>query len=199
MKDWTIFAMMAALFLSANPITFAQDDSSPAPVSADEFAGEQQSQTEEETMNEGMLAIVLAQKLGLTAQLPLNPSPITAINALVTVGIRPRDGWNQDSVVTLGTMAYLLAQVMELNVTDMDDDQAVLEACIAAGVDFSSIGNALISAGVLSTTEIRTALTGVQMNDPLHRLPPGMPSDLWTSPNNYNPLRPGRLPAVTPN
>ena len=127
-----------------------------------------------ETMTQGDLAKILASKLGLSPELPADASPAVAINMLKQAGISPRGGWNPDEEVTLGSLAVLLSQILGIVPQNPEDDASVVEACTAAGVDFSSVASALKSAGIIDG-ELLIVPTGSQLNDPLLRLPPGAP------------------------
>jgi uncharacterized membrane protein YgcG len=141
----------------------------------------QEEESDEETMSQGQLAIVLAQRLGLAPDAP-GLTEIAAINMLLQIGIVPRDGWNAGSEVTLGMLAGVLVQALGLDVDNPQDDASLVEACRAAGIDFSSVGNALASAGgiTLNPSTRRTQPAASQANDPLLRLPPGDPSTFFS-------------------
>ncbi len=154
---------------------------------------------EESSINQGALAVILAHKLGLAGGLPVNTTPDNAINMLMQAGISPREGWDAGADVTQGTLAYLLASVLGLSVTDWNDDTSVVEACIAANIDFTSVGTALLSAGIISSSQRQGQPTGSQLNDPLYRLPPGLPSDMWNASDNNQAFQPKGKGPLTPN
>jgi hypothetical protein len=149
-------------------------------LAEEEQSGEEQSS--EETMTQGNLAIILAQRLGLAPDMPGDLTDIIAINALTQAGYAPREGWNSGSDVTLGMLAGILVQVLGLTAENPEDDASLVEACVAAGIDFSSVSSALASAEIVSLNPSarRTQPTGSQFNDPLLRLPPGDPSSFFS-------------------
>lgn len=147
----------------------------PATYAKEEMAPEATAPAEE-TMKQGDLAILLVHKLGLAPDVPTEFSSAIAISTLRQANILPRGEWQAEEDVTLGTLAYLLMQILEITPENPEDDASVVEACTAAGVDFSSIANALISAGILEADPLIVP-TGSQFNDPLYRLPPGAPWD----------------------
>jgi hypothetical protein len=146
-----------------------------------------------QTMTQGDLALIFAQKLGLAPGLPTDAGKAEAMNALAQIGYAPRGGWNADSEVTLGDLAVILAAVLKLTPENPEDDASVVEACVAAGVDFSSVASALISAEILSADPQFTA-TGRQLNDPLFRLPPGAPWQYFSSAGGGGGVVPRRGP-----
>ena len=163
--------LAAFLLLSFNTSIFAQEEETTP----------QEEETSQETMSQGQLAIILAQRLGLAPDAP-GLTEVAAINMLTQVGILPRDGWSAGSEVTLGVLAGILVQVLGLTAENPEDDASLVEACTAEGIDFSSVSNALASAGIVpwNPSARRTQPTGSQFNDPLLRLPPGDPSTFFS-------------------
>lgn len=160
---------------------------------------EPETEQESETMTQGDLALILAVKLGLAPDVPAMGGQSFAINALKQAGISPREGWNAEEEVTLGSLAVILAQVLGLVPENPEDDASVVEACTAAGVDFSSIASALVSAGILRG-ETELIPVGRELNDPLLRLPPGRPWSYFTrgGPGRESGMRAPNRPGFTP-
>ncbi len=170
--------------------------------SEEEQTGEESNEANDEegqTMTQGELAVIIANKLGIAPQLSLDMSELDAINALIQQGIFPAGGWQSGNEVTLSALAYLLVKILGLNPLNPDDDASVVEACVLYGIDFTDIESALISAGILEALS-RIQPTGPQLNDPLLRLPPGSPADPWSQAGDQgNTFRPNTPNPLTPN
>jgi hypothetical protein len=164
---------------------------------------ETQEVVEEQTMNQGQLAIILARRLGLVIGTPLTASPAAAILALEQVGVSPARGWSAEEPVTLGDMASVINVLLgnDVDETAEDPETAAVDMAVASGVDFSSIASALNSAGIISAGERESLTPAAQtFNDPLSRVPPGRPIDTFEQNlNDTVPFDPPGLPALTPN
>lgn len=185
-KLW--MSIVAGLIVCA-PV-FAQEQKPNPPESGNPGNQEQQ------TMTQGELAKFLVVKLGWSEFLPANFSVVDAVRILAENGIDPKGGWVASKPVELRDLAYILVDILDLEPEDPNDDQSVFDACVANGINFSTISSAIATAGSRLANPGLNPPSGPSLNDPTLRLPPGRPSDFTNPGNDPFPFTP---PAMTPN
>jgi len=96
-------------------------------------------------LTQGELIEMLVKALGFSTMLPPNPSEQQMQTILMQNGIVPEGGWKPDSVVSLGTLARLVVQIMgeSENVQNPEDDGSWVDYLASKGVDMTSIQRAL--------------------------------------------------------
>lgn len=124
---------------------------------------------EANVMTEAELAQTLVEVLGLSTLLPANPSDGEAFAILLANGISPRDGWNSEGVVTVGTLSRILVQAMgradEIENPDNDNEWVALLA--ALGVEFGTVQDAIDQIDPIAFPEANVAI--VVSTDPLRK------------------------------
>lgn len=150
-----------------------------------------------QTMSQGQLALILAQKL--LPNFTVGMTEDEAIAALLSLGYAPEGGWDKSKNLTEGALALLLAQILELEF-EPGNEASALEACLLEGVDFTDIETALKTARVMEQNEaIITHVTAEQFYDPIYR--PFLPNDgsLLYDSSGPNQIRLDRPFVLTPN
>lgn len=119
------------------------------------------------------LAQLLVRQTGLIRYLPMPPTDMDCIAALLANGIQPLDGWDPGKIVTRGDLAVIIVRALgvEGEVKNPNDPRSWFEVLAANGVNITTIGDTLGSIGSRTDAQGPNTFTlsknKVTSNDPL--------------------------------
>ena len=102
-------------------------------------------------VTEGEFSKWLINVLGLARTLPVSPTEQQCFAALLQNSISPKAGWNSTNLVTMGTLARVVAQSLHKQgeVQNPQDDAAWIQYLKTIGIEFGTIGQAMAALGPL--------------------------------------------------
>jgi hypothetical protein len=168
MKKRVGWIVVASLVLAGTPVI---------PFLGVDARAQEESVESSELMNEGQLADMLVNVLGMATMLPPNPQQPDVLALLIQNGIVPKDGWNPTNLVTVGNLARIMVQSMgdADKIENPESDKSWVDYLASIGVEFGTIEQAIDQMG--QKTDV-VALKAVEVStDPLRKAPFIRPSD----------------------
>lgn len=136
MNRWRLLIVVLAASLVALSL--------PANAQGDRLAGMME-EAQAGLVTEGELAQWLVRVLGLARFLPAAPTDLECFQILMQNGIVPKDGWQPDRPVTMGTLARVLVLSLgkQAEVENPESDESWIGYLKSEGIDFGTIGEAM--------------------------------------------------------
>lgn len=117
------------------------------------------------------LAEILVNMLGLTRNLPADPTAQEKFAALMTNGVVPQEGWVATSVVTKATLARLVVQAMGRadEIENPDDPSAWIDFLVANDIPIDTVGQAADNLEPLAEPVVDNVVKRSTSSDPMVR------------------------------